>query len=73
MHVVTMRAVSGCHAQLADHFELVFAPILQIHQVKMQHGVVITHKRMRLTQTRGRFKTVGRHHFVAQSGKLRRA
>ena len=65
-----MVAVVRVDSELVDDLEVVFAPVLEVHEGVVQRRAIIACKRIDATQGLGRGKHIRRDDFVQQAGEF---
>ena len=69
-YVIALETVVGFDAQLVDHLELVFAPVIEIDQLVMQRRAIFPLEAVDLPQSFGGVKDIGVDDLVAQAGEF---
>ena len=69
-HVIAVVTAAGVDTQLADHLEMVFAPVLDIDQRVMQGRAIFAHETVGLAQDIGGGEDILADNFIQQAGKF---
>ena len=68
--VVAVMAAPGIDTQLADHFETVLAPVLEVDQLIVQRGAVIALEGIAMAKVFGAGENIRADDLIEQAGKL---
>ena len=68
--IVAVMAAPGIDTQLADHFETVLAPVLEVDQLIVQRGAVIALEGIAMAKVFGAGENIRVDDVIEQAGKL---